>query len=57
MLYIAVRTAAGAVGDIGLPLIVLIYQTINFHHYIVDSVIWRSKKRVAVPAQPAASPG
>jgi hypothetical protein len=47
---------AGAVGDIGLPLIVLVYQTINFHHYIVDSVIWRSKKRAAAPARVAASP-
>ena len=56
VLYIAVRMTAGAVGDIGLPLIVLIYQTINFHHYIVDSVIWRSKKRATAPARVAASP-
>ncbi|MCK5748118.1 MAG: hypothetical protein KAH44_18010, partial [Oricola sp.] len=23
---------------------VLIYQTINFHHYIVDSLIWKVRK-------------
>lgn len=29
---------------------VLLYQTINFHHYIVDTVIWRRPKPKAVPA-------
>jgi hypothetical protein len=23
---------------------VIIYQTINFHHYIVDAVIWKLRK-------------
>jgi len=23
----------------------VIYQTINFHHYIVDSIIWKLRKR------------
>lgn len=30
---------------VGVPLAVLIYQTINFHHYIVDSVIWKMRKK------------
>ena len=29
----------------GLPLGILIYQTINFHHYIVDSRIWKVRKK------------
>ena len=27
-----------------LPLGVIVYQTINFHHYIVDSRIWKLRK-------------
>ncbi len=27
------------------PLVVLVYQGINFHHYIVDSLIWKLRKR------------
>jgi hypothetical protein len=29
---------------IALPAII-IYQTINFHHYIVDSIIWKARKK------------
>ncbi|MBV6658118.1 MAG: hypothetical protein KI785_10170 [Devosiaceae bacterium] len=32
---------------IGLAPMVIIYQAINFHHYIVDSIIWKSKKKPA----------
>lgn len=28
-----------------LPLAVIAYQTINFHHYVVDSVIWKLRKK------------
>ena len=31
-----------------LPLIAIAFQAINFHHYLVDAVIWKSKKRGAV---------
>ncbi len=24
---------------------ILVYQTINFHHYIVDSLIWKVRKK------------
>jgi hypothetical protein len=27
-----------------LPLALIIYQTVNFHHYIVDSLIWKMRK-------------
>jgi len=30
---------------VGLPVIILFYQTVNFHHYIVDSVIWKVRKK------------
>jgi hypothetical protein len=29
----------------GLPLMTLVYQTLNFHHYIVDSRIWKVRKK------------
>ena len=29
---------------IALPTII-IYQTINFHHYIVDGLIWKARKK------------
>lgn len=32
---------------------VVIYQTINFHHYVVDSVIWKARKPAAAPAATA----
>ena len=50
VLYAAIKVSSVAIGDVGVPLIIVIYQTINFHHYIVDSVIWRSKKSKNVPA-------
>jgi hypothetical protein len=27
--------------ETGLPLAIIAYQTINFHHYVVDSFIWK----------------
>lgn len=29
-----------------LPLFAIAYQTINFHHYLVDAVIWKVRKKV-----------
>jgi hypothetical protein len=28
-----------------LPLVLVTHQTVNFHHYIVDAVVWRSRRR------------
>lgn len=47
--YAALKMTGMALGDIGLAFLVTAYQTINFHHYIVDSVIWQSKKKSSVP--------
>jgi hypothetical protein len=30
--------------SIGLPSMIVLYQAINFHHYIVDSLIWKVRK-------------
>lgn len=37
-----VATVAGALMPVA---IIIAYQSINFHHYIVDSVIWKLKKK------------
>lgn len=29
----------------GLPLAIIVYQAVNFHHYIVDSLIWKVRKK------------
>ncbi len=44
-LYVALLLAAGGTTLAGLPLVLLVYQAINFHHYIVDSIIWKMRKK------------
>lgn len=29
----------------GLPMLLIVYSTINFHHYVVDSQIWKLRKK------------
>ena len=29
----------------GIIVLVIIYQTINFHHYVVDGLIWKVRKK------------
>ena len=29
----------------GLPMFVILFQAVNFHHYIVDSRIWKVRKK------------
>jgi hypothetical protein len=31
-----------------LPLIAIVYQAINFHHYLVDAVIWKTRRKPLV---------
>ncbi len=40
LVYVAIKSLIAAVVA---P--ILIYQTINFHHYIVDGLIWKARKR------------
>jgi len=51
--YLAIKVSTDAIGDVGLPLLIVIYMTTNFHHYIVDGIIWRSRKGKTVPAASA----
>lgn len=55
MIYLALRLGLMMLPFAILPAMAVVYQTINFHHYIVDAIIWRRKKvarssAVAVPS-------
>jgi hypothetical protein len=45
MFYLAIKMSSVAIGDVGLPLLIVAFQIINFHHYIVDGLIWKSRKK------------
>ena len=40
LIYLGVKNVIAA-----LPVFIVIYQAINFHHYIVDGVIWKVRER------------
>jgi len=42
--YLSLQGALGLVAASSLPLALIVYQSINFHHYIVDSVIWKVRR-------------
>jgi hypothetical protein len=42
--YLTLGTTIALLPATTLPLALVVYQTINFHHYIVDSVIWKVRK-------------
>jgi hypothetical protein len=42
--YLGLNSVLIALPAMSLPLALVAYQTINFHHYIVDSVIWKVRK-------------
>ena len=42
--YLVISMANDHLAAIALPAII-IYQTINFHHYIVDGLIWKARKK------------
>ena len=44
--YLSIAWSSGRLfADIGLPVAIIIYQTINFHHYLVDGTIWKVRKK------------
>ncbi len=43
-LYVTANQIVGTFAAIALPLMLIIFQTINFHHYIVDALIWKVRK-------------
>jgi hypothetical protein len=42
--YFLLGLAADSMAWQTLPLVLICHQTVNFHHYIVDAVIWRSPR-------------
>ena len=44
VLYQAIAAGESWFALVGLAPMVILYQTINFHHYIVDSIIWKVRK-------------
>jgi hypothetical protein len=49
VIYLGIDRAAGFLLGPGITATLGIYMGINFHHYVVDAVIWR-RKRAVVPA-------
>jgi hypothetical protein len=46
IIYNAIDSASGNFQAYSLvPLVVVVYQSVNFHHYIVDSQIWKLRSR------------
>jgi hypothetical protein len=45
VLYFALDSALEAMGLSVLTVSLAVYQAVNFHHYIVDGVIWKVRKR------------
>lgn len=43
--YMAIGGATSGLGEMALPVALVVYMSINFHHYIVDSIIWKMRKR------------
>ena len=44
VLYAGIAYGEEWLAVIGLAPLIIVYQTINFHHYIVDSMIWKVRK-------------
>src|SRR5471030_2744937 len=46
ILYRALEMSSGYLsGNAVVPMVIIAYQGLNFHHYIVDSLIWKLRKR------------
>ncbi|HUF26795.1 MAG TPA: hypothetical protein VMM18_07430 [Gemmatimonadaceae bacterium] len=54
LFYALIRETVVAVATNAYVTVVLAYQVLNFHHYVVDAVIWRSRRKGGAP--PAAEP-
>ncbi len=44
VVYVGLASFGPVLVGIGLPSMIVIYQAMNFHHYIVDSMIWKARK-------------
>jgi len=45
LVYLSIMYVTAAYLVAGLPLAILFCQAVNFHHYIVDSQIWKVRKK------------
>lgn len=45
--FLGLKATLDAVGVALLPLTLVVFQSINFHHYTVDAVVWRRRKTPA----------
>jgi hypothetical protein len=43
--YLTIQTALTALTVASVAYMILVYQSLNFHHYIVDAIIWRGNRR------------
>ena len=46
-MFLSLRMAAGAFDAALLPATLIIFKAVNFHHYTVDAIIWRRRRRPA----------
>ncbi len=44
IIFVSLNKLGAFLSFTGLPVIVILYMTVNFHHYIVDGVIWKLRK-------------
>ena len=42
--YLVLGVTAGLLTSSSLPIALMVYQSINYHHYIVDTFIWKSRR-------------
>jgi len=45
VVYLSIDGIIDLSGSWALPLTLLVYQTLNFHHDIVDSLIWKVRRK------------
>ncbi|MCU0683261.1 MAG: hypothetical protein MUF34_13650 [Polyangiaceae bacterium] len=50
LFYVALNASTARLASSTLPIVLVLHQTVNFHHYLIDAVIWRSPR--AAPRAP-----
>jgi hypothetical protein len=44
-IWLSIDTFRSHFEAVVLPIALIVYQTINFHHYIVDALIWKLRRK------------
>jgi len=57
LIYYSSGKILGLLNFTPLPLALVFYQAVNFHHYLVDGIIWRTRKQPAPVLTPRLSGG